>query len=159
MLNEKVKAEVKNWVEGFTEFNSDFYDAVVIMPDDKEIHIMVFIPRYASPQGSYEPVWGPNMEGIRQELRQLEALQGSEFTDDELDELEEYAWDIAMEKVKHTLARWSQRYGAPIEYGTYTKCTKEEFEQAIDYLLDAPDYQREEEEYQYILIDTRITED
>jgi hypothetical protein len=97
------------------------------------------------------------MEGIRQELRQLEALQGSEFTDDELDELEEYAWDIAMEKVEHTLA-WSQRYGAPIEYGTYTECTKEEFEQAVDYLLDAPDYQREEK-YQYILIDTRITEE
>ena len=56
MLNEKVKAEVKNWVEGFTEFNSDIYDAVVIMPDDKEIYIMVFIPCYASPQGSYDRV-------------------------------------------------------------------------------------------------------
>ena len=86
------------------------------------------------PRGIIRAGWGPNMEGIRQELRQLEALQGREFTDEELDELEEYAWDIAMEKVEHTIAIWSQRYGAPIEYGTYTECTKEEFEQAVDYL-------------------------
>lgn len=158
MLNEKVKAEVKSWVEGFMEDSPDYFDAKVIMPDGKEINIMVFIPRSASPQGEYEPPWGPNMEGILLWKHELEKLQGDEFTDEELEELEEYAWSISNQYVKHTTARWSEQYGAHIQYGTYTDCTEEEFEQAVDYLRNAPKYQIEEK-YNYDIIDTRITEE
>lgn len=150
MLNEKVKAEVKEYVECYARINSDFYDTKVILPDGKEINIMSFIPRSASPYGDYEPGWGPNMEGIRMEV-------GAEFTDEEWEELEEYAYEIANQLVKHTISRWSEEYGARIDYGTYTECTEEEFKQAVDYLLNAPRYQREEN-FDYILIDTRIKE-
>jgi len=63
MLNEKVKKEIQNWVEGYMDINSDYFDFKVIMPDGKEIYIMQFIPRHCSPNGEYEPTWGAEYDG------------------------------------------------------------------------------------------------
>ena len=161
MLNEQVKNEVKSWVEGFVDINSDYFDFKVIMPDGKEIYVMQFIPRHCSPDGEYEPAWGPNMQGINNSIDELEKLQGNSFTEEEREELEEFAWKIASGLVKYTTSRWSQRYGNNLDYGTYTDCTEEEFEEAVNYVLNAPDYQREDKEeinHYYVIVDTRITD-
>lgn len=159
MLNEKVKKEVKNWIKGYAEINADYYDFKVVMPDEKEIYVMQFVPRYCSPNGDYEPGWGPNLEGINNSINDLEELQGNKFTEEEKEELEEFAWIIANQLVKHTTSRYSGYYGNNLDYGTYTDCTENEFEEAVNYVLETPDYQRENKEqfnHHYVVIDTRI---
>jgi len=99
------------------------------------------------------------MTGINNGIDELEELQGNKFTEEEEEELEKFAWNVANKLVKHTTFRWSERYGTNLDYGTYTDCTEEEFEKAVNYILNAPDYQRENKEefnHYYVIIDTII---
>lgn len=136
-LSKELVTAIKEHVEGTVSINKDFYDYEITLTNGKKIEIMEFIPRDCSPHGEYESTWGGNIEGLK-----ISILDELKLSDEEEEKAIEFAEKEAAKHVKHVTKVFSQRYGGNIEYGTYTDCTEEEFEQAIDAIL-FPDEEHE----------------
>lgn len=99
----------------------------------RKLKVMRYLPTSASPRGDYEAPW-TNVEGVMACLGQLEELQGRGFTDEEKEELKEYALGIFEEGLIKDRA-YSTMYGSVLEYATFDDCTAEELDEAVTIIL------------------------
>ena len=130
ILSKELMIDIRKHVGGTVSVNKDFYDYEVILKSGKKIEVMEYISRDCSPHGEYEATWGPNIEGL-----QISILDELNLSDEAEEEAIEFAEKEAAKYVKHVTKVFSRRYGANIEFGTYTDCAEEEFEQAVDAIL------------------------
>lgn len=154
MKNKELLSEIKEHVD--TEMKmmieNKMYDYRVKLKNNKVINVMSFLPRSCSPSGTYEPPWGGNVEGLEMNILSKHNLDYEEYQ-----QAIEVAKEIALGYITHTDHVFSERYGCNIEYATFDECSKEEFQRAIDAILDAPEYQRKSVEHPghyYEIIDT-----
>ena len=144
MIKKEVLSELRTYVlkekEYLREAVSDLFAGnrknyyTVEIESGRKLKVMRYLPTSASPRGDYEPPWA-NVEGVMACLGQLEELQGREFTDEEKEELEEYALGIFEEGLIKDRA-YSKMYGTVLEYATYNECNKEELDEAIIIILE-----------------------
>jgi len=137
MINEKVKQKIKEWVDKNHEISRDVVEPFAIATiNDKKIKVYTQKAFLRGVEWSYgdeeEPMWGPNEEAIFLEITQLEELQGREFTDEEIEEIKEFAWEYAESKVYTDYEYPGGDLGRKIIFATFKdECSKEEFQKAL----------------------------
>lgn len=129
ILGDDAVQAIRAHVEGEVKINKqmwhDEYDEVTI--NGKTIRILEYIPREMSPQGSYEPPWGPNLEAL-----EMYVLCDYELDDDGYDAAKDFANALALSHIKHRVFSYSRRFGDNVQYATYSDCTLDEFWEALD---------------------------